>query len=112
MVEHYAGNFPVWLSPIQAIIIPIGLEPQEYAKRLKDKLEEKSIRVKLDDRNETLNKRIRGAEVEKIPYILVVGRKEADSGQVSVRKKGKGDIGLMSTQDLITKIEEEIKNKS
>ncbi len=112
LVEHYAGNFPVWLSPIQAIIIPIGLEPQEYAKRLKDKLEEKSIRVKLDDRNETLNKRIRGAEVEKIPYILVVGRKEADSGQVSVRKKGKGDIGLMSTQDLITKIEEEIKNKS
>jgi threonyl-tRNA synthetase len=112
LVEHYAGNFPVWLSPVQAIIIPIGPEPQKYAQALKEKLEEKSIRVKLDDRNETLNKRIRGAEVEKIPYILVVGRKEADSGQVSVRKKGKGDIGLMSIQDLITKIEEEIKNKT
>ena len=112
LVEHYAGNFPVWLSPVQAIIIAIGPEPQEYAKRLKEKLEEKSIRVKLDGRNETLNKRIRGAEVEKVPYILVVGRKEADSGQVSVRKKGKGDIGLMGIEDFIVKIEQEIKNKS
>ena len=80
LVEHYAGNFPVWLSPVQAIIIAIGRKPQEEAEALKENLEEKSIRVKLACGGyQTLNKRIRGAEVEKVPYILVVGRKEADS---------------------------------
>ncbi len=112
LVEHYTGNFPVWLSPVQVAIIPIGAEPQAYALGLKAQLEEKSLRVKLDDRNETLNKRIREAEVEKIPYVLVVGRKEEAGKQVSVRKKGKGDLGLMGITDFIRQIEEEIKNKS
>ncbi|MFA5156482.1 MAG: threonine--tRNA ligase [Candidatus Omnitrophota bacterium] len=112
LTEHYAGNFPVWLSPIQVAIIPIGPEPQEYALGLKKQLQENGLRVELDDRNETLNKRIREAEVGKVPYALIVGRKEADSNKVSVRKKGKGDLGVMTAQEFITKIKEEVISKS
>jgi len=112
LTEHYAGNFPVWLSPVQAVIIPIGPESQKYAAELKNTLTEKSLRVKLDDRNETLNKRIREAEMEKVPYILVVGRKEVSSGGVAVRRKGKGDMGTVSVEEFIKQIKEEIENKA
>ncbi len=111
LIEHYAGILPLWLSPVQAAIICIGQEVNEYACKLKEKLESRSVRVKFDNSKETLNKRIREAELEKIPYVLVIGGREVKDNTVSVRKKGKGDIGSISIDKFITQIEEEIINK-
>lgn len=111
LIEHYAGNLPLWLSPVQVTIVPIGAAVNDYAAQLKDSLENKSVRVKLDNRNETLNKRIREAEMEKVPYVLVIGDREAKAGSVSVRKKGEGDTGSISIENFITQLEEEIEKK-
>ncbi len=112
LLEHYAGALPVWLSPVQAILIPISADLSEYAFQVKAELDDKAIRVKLDCSNETLNKRIRQAELEKIPYILVVGKREAEQGTVSVRKRGKGDMGSMARGEFIKQIESEIEGKN
>jgi threonyl-tRNA synthetase len=111
LLEHYAAGLPLWLAPIQVIIIPIKTEFEEYAKKVKEKLENVSVRVKIDSRNETLDKRIREAELEKIPYALIVGSREAEQEMVSVRKKGTGDLGAMPQEGFIQRIKEEIENK-
>jgi threonyl-tRNA synthetase len=109
--EHYAGAFPLWLAPIQAVIIPIKDTLKEYAGTLKDALESNGIRALVDDRSETLNKKIRQAEIEKTQYILIAGEREVKNNTVSVRKRGLGDLGNMGMQDLIAKMQEQIKNR-
>jgi len=111
LIEHYAGILPLWLAPVQVVIISIGPQSGEYCSNLKQTLSNKGVRVKLDNRNETLNKRIRESELEKVPYVLVVGEREAKAEMVSVRKKGKGDTGSIGVDKFLAQIEEEIHNK-
>ncbi len=111
LIEHYAGALPLWLSPVQAIIIPIKSEFQDWATRIKDNLGGQSIRAGIDNRNLTLEKRIRQAEIEKIPYILVIGEREIKSQTISVRKRAKGDIGTMGLNDFINRAKQQIEDK-
>lgn len=110
-IEHTAGAFPVWLSPIQASIIPISEKHLEYARVIKTTLERAGVRIELRSENETLGKKIRNAEMEKIPYLLVVGDKEVAAQSISVRQRGKGDLGSMATEKFVEKIKEEIHDK-
>ncbi len=112
LIEKYAGAFPIWLSPVQAVVIPIGEKFNDYGKSVLENLKKESVRTELDDTNETLGKKIRNAELQKIPYILVVGEKEQKSESVSVRERGKGDSGPMKIDNLIKKIKMEISEKS
>ncbi len=108
LLEHYAGALPLWLAPVQVMIIPIKADVLEYGQKVKKSLEEAGIRVELDSRNETLDKRIRQAEVEKIPYCLVIGGREAKQEAVSVRKKGLGDMGAMPVVDFVQRLTQEL----
>lgn len=101
LIEHFAGNFPFWLSPEQVSILPIGQDQYEYARDLKVKLDELGFRTKLDDRSEKVNRKIAESEQMKIPYALVIGQKEVDNGTVSVREHGVGDLGPMKIDDVI-----------
>lgn len=111
LIEHYGGTLPLWLSALQVMVIPLKTEFQEYASKVKASLEDKSIRVKLDNRNETLDKRIREAEIEKVPYILIVGQREAGSNTVSVRQRQVGDLGGMPLDEFIEKLNSQIENR-
>jgi threonyl-tRNA synthetase len=111
LVEHYNGELPLWLSPQQVIVIPIKDTVYDYALKVKKALEENNIRVSLDNTNETLNKRIRNAEVNKIPYCLIVGEREAKEEKVAVRKKGGGDKGSRKIEEFIEEIKAEINLK-
>jgi len=108
LLEHYGGNLPLWLSPIQAIIIPIKPSCEEYAKVVKEDLQKEGFRVNIDNRNETLNKRIREAEMDKVPLVLVIGEREAKDKTVSVRRKLTGDQGVMDIKGLINSLKQEI----
>jgi threonyl-tRNA synthetase len=110
LLEHYNAELPLWLAPIQAIVIPIKDSVLEYALKIKRVLEENAIRVDIDSRNETLDKKIRSAEINKIPYCLVVGEREAKSGVVAVRKKGKGDLGLVPIEKFIEQLKKEVRD--
>lgn len=109
LIEHCAGNFPLWLSPEQFIILPISEKYEEYAKKLSDVLKDSDICGLIDFRDEKIGRKIRDAEVKKIPYMLIVGEKEAAEGMVSVRKHGQGDLGSMSIEDFKEQIIKEIK---
>ena len=111
MTEHFAGAFPVWLCPVQAIVLPINEEVNDYAKGVYDKLLEAGIRVNLDDRYEKLGFKIREAQVKRIPYMIVIGNKEMEEKSVSIRYKKDGDIGKFSVEELIDKILDEIETK-
>ncbi|MFN3870799.1 MAG: threonine--tRNA ligase [Aquificaceae bacterium] len=112
LLEHYAGLLPLWLSPVQVRIIPISLEKHAfYAKEIANKLKESGIRVEIDTREERLNARIRDAELQKIPYVVVLGDKEAESGAVSVRGKREGNLGSMKLEDFINMLLHKIRNK-
>ena len=111
LLEHYKGNLPLWLAPTQVLIIPIKDSVQEYSLKVKQTLEASSIRTQIDSRNETLDKRVRQAELDKVPYILVVGEREAKQEVVAVRRKGVGDQGAMPLGEFIKKIKEEAINK-
>ena len=95
LVEHYAGDFPVWLAPVQARVLPIADRHTEYAQRVERELRATGVRVALDERSESVGRKIRDAELAKVPYMLVVGDKEQESAGVSVRRHGEGDLGLM-----------------
>ena len=110
MIEHFAGAFPVWLSPVQVAILPIGEKHFDYAENLQKQLKENNIRVQMY-KDDTLGKKIREAEMQKIPYLLILGDKEIAANAVSVRERGKGDLGKMSTEKFVEKITEEIKSK-
>ena len=109
ITEHFAGAFPTWLAPVQVRILPIADSHKEYAEKLKQKLEEYDIRVELDEREEKIGYKIREAQLQKIPYMLILGDKEVEANAVGVRSRKDGDIGAMSVEDFINKIEEEIK---
>ncbi len=111
LIEHYAGKFPVWLAPVQAKILPISDKFNDYAYELRDKLKEKRIRVELDGRAEKIGYKIREAQLQRIPYMLIVGEKEVSDNLVSVRKRDHGDLGQMKIEDFISNIVEEIENK-
>ena len=111
LIEQYAGAFPLWLSPTQVKIVPIADRHLEYAKTVAEKLSTKCIRVEVDDRSEKMNAKIRDAETEKIPYIVIVGDKEKEAATISVRKRKVGDIGLMNIDDFLNMLSREIENK-
>ncbi len=111
LIEHYAGNFPVWLAPIQARVMSITDDQVEYALDVAEKLKSEGIRAEADVRNEKIGYKIRAAEVEKIPYMVVVGKREMEEGKVSVRRKGKGQVGSLAVDELINMIREEIETK-
>lgn len=111
LIEHYAGAFPLWLSPIQVIVAPISNSQKDYTSELYRKLEEENVRVELYDQNETIGKKIRDGETQKIPYLLIVGDKEISADSVAVRARGKGDLGPIKLDKFTEKILEEIKNK-
>ncbi|QHS57083.1 threonine--tRNA ligase [Mucilaginibacter sp. 14171R-50] len=108
LIEHCAGNFPLWLSPEQFIILPISEKYEDYAKKLSDELKDSDICGLIDFRDEKIGRKIRDAEVKKIPYMLIVGEKEASEGLVSVRRHGTGDLGSMSIEDFKKQIITEI----
>ncbi len=111
LIEHYAGAFPAWLAPCQVRILPITDKHVAYAKALADKMFDLGLRVHLDDRNEKLGYKIREAQVQKVPYTLVVGDKEVEEGTVNVRRRGAGDVGAMAQDAFIAMLQEEIKEK-
>src|SRR5690606_31947788 len=96
LIEHYAGAFPLWLAPVQALVIPIKDDLHEYAGQVWQELKSHGIRAEMDLRNEKLGHKIREAQLQKVPYMLVVGAKERDAGQVSVRSRVEGDRGTMA----------------
>ena len=110
LIEHCGGNFPLWLTPDQYAILPISEKYNDYAKKVSELLNISDIRGLVDDRNEKIGKKIRDNEVNKIPYMLVVGEKEAEEGTVAVREHGKGDIGTMTIEDFAKLIQTTIDN--
>lgn len=110
LIEHYEGAFPVWLSPIQAKILPVSEKHLEYAKSIYDKLLEEGVRVELDSSNETLGKKVRDAKMQKIPYLLVVGDKEVESKEVTAEFRNE-KIGSISIEQFLERIQKEIKNR-
>jgi len=101
LIEHYAGAFPLWLSPVQVGLVPISEKHLEYAKAVKAKLEAAGLRVELDERNEKMNAKVREFALQKVPFVLIMGDKEAASEAVSVRTRGKGDEGSVALSAFI-----------
>ncbi len=111
LIEHYAGEFPLWLAPVQAVILPVSQNFLDYAKKVEIELKNNNIRVELDDRNEKIGYKIRDWETNKVPYMLILGEKEQAAGNISLRKHKKGDVGKLSLSEFIDNIKDEIKNK-
>ena len=106
LVENYAGAFPVWLAPIQVKILPISEKHMAYAAELRKKFKKAGIRVELDESNEKIGYKIRKAQIEKVPYMAVIGDKEVETGTVSVRDRAKGDLGAQRTDEFIAHIKD------
>ncbi len=111
LTEHCAGKFPLWLTPEQAVVLPVGEKFVDYAKKVAQNLNNSEIRASVDERNEKIGKKIRDSELQKIPYMLIVGEKEENSETVSVRKQGEGDLGTMSAKQFAEIIAAEIREK-
>lgn len=112
LIEHFAGKFPVWISPLQVKILPITDKQEGYAKELCAKMKEAGIRVSVDDRNEKIGYKIREAQMEKVPYMLIVGEKEATENLVAVRRRDKGDMGAIPADEFIQTVVADIQNKT
>jgi threonyl-tRNA synthetase len=108
LLEHTAGNLPIWLAPTQVNVLCVSEKHEKYAKKVLNYLENNEIRAFLDDRNETIGKKIREAEMSKVPFMLIIGEKEAKTDNVSVRKHRVGDIGLMGAENFVNLIKDEI----
>ncbi len=108
LIEHTAGKFPLWLTPEQVVILPISEKYNDYAEKVLNFLNNSDIRAVLDDRNEKIGKKIRDNELKRIPYLLIVGEKEAEEGKVAVRKQGEGDKGIMSQKSFVDFINQEV----
>jgi threonyl-tRNA synthetase len=108
LIEHCAGKFPLWLAPEQAVILPISEKYNAYGKKLSELLKNYDIRAAVDERDERAGKKIRDAELSKVPYMLIVGEKEELQGSVSVRKQGEGDLGTMAPEDFAGLIQREV----
>ena len=112
LIEHYAGAFPLWLSPVQIRIMPITDEQNPYSAEIKNRLQKEGFRAEVDDRNEKINYKISEAEREKIPYMFIVGKREVQSKSVSVRRHKQGDLGQFDLDEIIAKLEQEMENKN
>lgn len=108
LIEHTAGKFPLWLTPDQVAILPISEKYNDYAQEVRLMLKRQDIRAIVDDRNEKIGRKIRDNELKRIPYMLIVGEKEAENQQVAVRKQGEGDKGTMSVEEFATQVTQEI----
>jgi threonyl-tRNA synthetase len=108
LIEHYAGEFPVWLAPVQAIVLPISDRHAVAARAMRDRLAHLGVRVEIDDRSESIGKRIREAELQKIPYMLVVGDRELEEGAVAVRRHGEGDLGSESIEVFAQRVADDV----
>ena len=111
LIELYAGAFPVWLAPVQAVVLPITERQNDYAKQVLERLLDAGARVELDDRNEKLQAKIRDAQLQKVPYMLVIGGKEAEAGTVSVRHRSKGDLGPRPLEQFSADLRAEVDSK-
>jgi threonyl-tRNA synthetase len=111
LIEQHKGAFPTWLAPVQAIILPITDNQIEYAQKVAEELKNNDIRTEVETENKPISGKIRDAEMQKIPYMLIVGGREAEAENLSVRLRGEKDLGLMSLTDFTTKIKEEIEKK-
>ena len=111
LIEHYAGKFPTWLAPVQVKVLPVSDKSRDYATGVYEKLKEAGIRAEIDKRDEKIGYKIREAQLQKIPYMLILGEKEAQSGLISVRKADKGDLGSQTFDEFVTALKEEIKNR-
>jgi threonyl-tRNA synthetase len=107
LIEHYKGAFPLWLAPVQTVVMPITNENDAYAEEIFKICRAHGLRTELNQRSEKIGYRIRDAEVKKVPYILIVGKKEAQNKTVAVRKHGKGDLGEMTLDDFFTMVRTE-----
>ena len=112
LIEHYAGNFPVWLAPMQVKILPITDRVAAYAKKIEEELKSANVRCSVDLRNEKVGYKIREAQLEKVPYMIVVGDKEVEDGSVAVRSRKDGDVGTMSLSEFKNKVVDEIEKKA
>ena len=111
LIEHYSGNLPPWLAPQQIAVLPISEKFYDYGSGVYSQLEKKGFRVEIDNRIESLNKKIRQAEVKKIPYMVIVGKNEKDTGTITVRKKTGGDMKEIKLSDFISELKDVIENK-
>jgi threonyl-tRNA synthetase len=112
LIEHHAGAFPVWLAPVQAVLIPIADRHAEYAREVAATMKEAGVRVEVDDRGERMNAKIRDAQMQKVPYMLVIGDREVEAGAVSVRLRSEEDLGSMQIDPLIERIQAEVVSHS
>ena len=111
IIEEYKGRFPLWISPTQVKILPLSDEQLEYAETIEKELLKSKIRVKVDSRAEKIGYKIREAELERVPYMLVLGKKEAEEGIVSIRRRGNKENDVMSLEEFVTKLLKEIEEK-
>lgn len=111
LIEKYAGKFPTWLAPVQVKVLPISDKYQEYSEQVLRELQRAGFRVELDDRAEKIGYKIREAQLEKVPYMLILGEKEAEGGHVAVRSRTEGDLGQMATADFIARLREEVEKR-
>jgi len=111
LLEHYAGKFPVWLAPLQVKILPISEKFMPYAEEVHSQFKKAGVRVEIDDRNEKIGKKIRDTEIMKVPYMLVIGEKEVAESKLSVRRQGKGDLGMLDKNEFLAKVVEEIEER-
>ena len=112
LIEHFAGAFPTWMAPVQVKILPISEKHVEYAEKLRKAFKNAYVRVELDDRSEKIGYKIRQAQMEKVPYMLVVGDKEVEEGKVAVRKRGVGEQGAIPWEEFLANIQQEIKDRA
>jgi threonyl-tRNA synthetase len=112
LIEHYAGAFPAWLAPVQAAVLPITDKQAAYADHVAHTLKAAGVRVTVDHRNEKVNLKIRDAQMQKVPYMLVIGGREEEAGQVAVRHRKRGDLGPIPLDEFVLTISAEIAAKS
>lgn len=112
LIEHFAGKFPVWLAPVQVKVLPIADKFMDYAVKLTEMMKDLDIRVELDDRNEKIGYKIREAQLEKVPYMIIVGEKEVETNTISVRSRDRGELGSQDIRSFIETIQEEIRTKA
>jgi threonyl-tRNA synthetase len=111
LIEHFGGNFPLWLAPVQIALLPIGENHALWAKEVKRQLDEAGLRTEIDLAEEKINRKIRNAEMLKIPCMLIIGDREAETKTAALRRHGAGDVGQKSVQEIISLLKQEIQEK-
>jgi threonyl-tRNA synthetase len=112
LLEHFSGELPVWLAPLQVIVLPIADRHNDYAESVRTRLTAAGVRAELDDRTESVGRKIRDAEVRKVPFMLVVGDREQDAGEVGVREHRAGDTGAVAFEDFLARVSDLINTRS